>query len=124
MVFMSRPAFLMRELKIFHVSFTYNIFFSFSPEWAFIPAMWLTWKIFNSRIKNAVRLMKTIYLDKKTRWGSFLSRPPVAAAAMGIILVLLFAPLWRDSVEGRFILEPRTVAELRAEVPGTVQAID
>jgi multidrug resistance efflux pump len=40
-----------------------------------------------------------------------------------VILVVLFAPLWPDFVEGRFLLEPSRRAVIRAEVAGVVDRV-
>src|SRR5207248_7757281 len=40
------------------------------------------------------------------------------------VLLLLFLPLWRESVQGRFVLEPARRSVLRAQVPGKVIEVD
>src|SRR5438105_4962465 len=39
-------------------------------------------------------------------------------------LLLLFLPLWQESVQGRFVLEPARRSVLRAEVPGRVVEVN
>lgn len=99
--------------------FAGNVFRHYSPDWAFVPTMLLALLIFKSRIRKLLRFMKTVYLDKKDKLKGWFT-PPRAIAASIFALVLLFAPLWRDSVEARFILEPAHRAVVRNEVPGTV----
>lgn len=104
------------------VEIAYHVAYKFTPEWAWVPALWLAWKVFQSRIKAAWRLMKVMYLDKKERlqaWATPLRLGVVAAA----VAFLLFAPVWPDSVEGRFVLEPAQKAIIRAEVPGRVERV-
>jgi putative peptide zinc metalloprotease protein len=102
------------------IRFARNVFSDYSPEWAFVPALLLTYLIFRSRLRALVGFMKILYLDKRelvllartSRW--------YATLAAGVVL-LLFAPFWRDSVDGRFLLEPAQRAVVRAHVPGVVE---
>ncbi len=105
------------------VSFAYNIAHSYTPEWAFLPAGYLAWLVFKSRILALGRFMKQLYLDKKDRVAAWLTpqrRIALAAAAV----VLLFIPAWRETVEGPFVLEPALRTVLRAEVPGRVVEVN
>jgi putative peptide zinc metalloprotease protein len=104
------------------VIFAYHILRSFIPDWAWVPALGLAYFIFRSRIRLLERFMKTLYLDKKERVQRWLT--PGRAAVLGAcVLLLLFAPVWQDSVAGRFLLEPAHRALLRAQVPGTVTRV-
>ena len=49
------------------VIFVYHILRSYTPEWAWLPALLLGLRIFRSRIVMLERFMKTVYLDKKER---------------------------------------------------------
>ncbi len=100
----------------------YNIFRSFTPEWAFIPGILVGLAIFKSRIRKLVAFMNTVYLDKKERLAAWLTRPRLAALSVAA-LVVLFAPLWRETAGGRFLLEPAQRWQVRAEVPGTLTAV-
>ncbi len=99
--------------------FVGNVFRNFNPEWSFIPEFATAGLIFRSRIRNLVNFMKFVYLDKKDLiYAWFASRQGLAVAALAI--VFLFLPLWRDSVEARFVLEPVKEAIVRNLVPGTI----
>lgn len=109
-------------LLLLVVQFAYNVMRGFNPQWAFVPALLLFFVLFKSRLRNLVNFMKTMYLDKKERIRAWLTGPRLAvlvATAAG----LLFAPIWRGSVEGRFALEPEQRAVVRAEVPGEVSEV-
>lgn len=93
------------------------------PEWSFIPALAVGYLIFRGRIHTLVRFMNTLYLDKKERLRAWLT-PRNQLIAAAALVVFLVAPLWRETVEGRFLLEPAQRAVLRAAVPGTVVAVD
>jgi putative peptide zinc metalloprotease protein len=102
--------------------FAYNVFRSFSPEWGFVPALGLALLIFRSRIRKLVNFMKIVYVDKKERARRWLRGPRLAIVSV-LAAVVLLAPIWPDTVSGRFLLEPAARAVVRAAVPGTVVAI-
>jgi putative peptide zinc metalloprotease protein len=103
-------------------SFTGNIVRSFSPEWGFIPELGVAAIIFKSRIQLLVNFMKFLYLDKKDRILAWFTPKHIAMAA-GILILLLAIPVWRESVVGKFVLEPVNKAVVRAHVPGTLTKI-
>jgi putative peptide zinc metalloprotease protein len=110
-------------LLYFVVTFLYNVIHRYNPEWAFVPASLLAVVIFRSRILALWRFMRLLYLDKKDRvkaWFAFRR----SAALVLLSLVVLFAPVWRETVEGRMVLEPVQRAVVRVEVPGTVIQTD
>ena len=103
-------------------SFTGNIVRSFSPEWGFVPELGMAAVIFRSRIRLLVNFMKFLYLDKKDRIRAWFTPQHAAmnAVALGLLLAI---PFWRESVTGRFVLEPVDLAVVRAHVPGRVTEI-
>ena len=110
------------SLLLFFARFIGNIFHHFSPEWAFIPATLVALRLFKTRIQTLVKFMKTVYLDKKERWRAWFT--PQRRIAAGALLLFLFAVPWaRESVQGRFILEPASFAVVRAAVPGIVSEV-
>ncbi|MEI9979042.1 MAG: HlyD family efflux transporter periplasmic adaptor subunit [Edaphobacter sp.] len=104
------------------VRFSYNVFFKYSPQWAFLPALILALIIFRSRIRTFLRFVQTVYLDKKDRVRSWLGTSR-AAITVCILLVLLFAPLWQETVRAKFVLEPSRREVVRTIVPGRVTAV-
>jgi len=109
-------------LLSFLMVLTFNILHSYSPDWAFLPAIAIGYWVFKSRIKLLVRFMKIVYLDKRERVKAWLTAPRIAALSAVALLVLVL-PLWPDFVAGRFLLEPTREAIVRAEVPGTVAQV-
>ena len=102
--------------------FAGNVVRNFSPEWGFIPEIAVALLIFRSRIRLLVNFMKFVYLDKKDRVVAWFTRR--RAIEIGVIAaVLLLLPLKRESVTGRFVLEPATHATVRAHVAGVVTGI-
>jgi putative peptide zinc metalloprotease protein len=105
------------------VRLVYNIFSHFSPQWAFLPALLLALLILRARLRSSVRLMKDFFLDKqqslRTRWN----KPDKVVAASLAVALLLFAPVWRQTVSGRFFLEPEQRAIIRGTVPGQITEV-
>lgn len=104
------------------VRFVYNIFFRISPQWAFVPALALALLIFRARLRSSGRFMKDFFLDKRQHLRAWWTLPRKTAAGVAIT-VLLFAPIWRETVSGRFVLEPETRAVVRATVPGQIMQV-
>jgi putative peptide zinc metalloprotease protein len=110
------------SLLSFLMVITYHILRSFSPEWAFLPALAIGYWVFRSRIKLLVDFMKMLYLDKKERVREWFT--PVRLAISGAtILLFLFLPIWPDLVQGPFILSAAQRVVLHATVPGTVASV-
>lgn len=103
--------------------FAGNFVRNFSPEWGFIPEIGVAILIFRSRIRLLVNFMKFFYLDKKDRIAAWftLQHSLILGA---VVVVFLALPLWRDSVSGKFLLEPALTAFVRAHVPGTVAELE
>jgi putative peptide zinc metalloprotease protein len=109
-------------LLSFLMVLTYHILRSFTPEWAFVPSLAIGLWVFRSRIKLTVSFMKMLYLDKKERMRTWFTPRRTAALALAA-MVILFAPVWPDFVDGSFVLSPARESMLRARVPGFVTAV-
>jgi multidrug resistance efflux pump len=66
--------------------------------------------------------MKFLYLDKKDRIRAWFTPQNTAIAAV-ILGLLLATPVWKESVAGKFVLEPVDRAVVRAHVPGRVSEV-
>lgn len=99
-----------------------GIFRAYYSDWSFIPELATAALIFRSRIRTVVNFMRFVYLDKKDRvWAWLSSRHPWSIAAAAAVVLLL--PLWHDTVEGQFVLEPVQTAIVRNVVPGAVTRV-
>ncbi|HXE90576.1 MAG TPA: HlyD family efflux transporter periplasmic adaptor subunit [Terriglobales bacterium] len=110
------------SLLLFVTRLVGRIATSYSPEWGFLVGLAVGYRIFRSRIHAFGRLMKAVYLDKKDRVRLWFTPRRRWATAL-VSAVVLFTPFWRESVEGRFVLEPRERAVVRVVVPGWVAAV-
>lgn len=109
-------------LLSFLMVITYHILRSYSPDWAFVPAILIGVWVFKSRIKTLVTFMNFVYLDKKESVRAWFT--PVRTAVVSIaVLLLLLLPVWPDFVQGQFLLLPGQTAVIRATVPGIVSAV-
>ncbi len=104
------------------VRLTYNIFKHFTPQWAFLPAVVLAFFIFRARARSSWRFMRDFYLDKRQQLRHYATSPR-AIAIGAVVLLALCAPVWRESVAGRFILQPQQRAVIRASVPGEITGV-
>lgn len=109
-------------LLLTFLRFAYNLFARMSPVWAFVPALALGLLIFRGRLRSLGRFMKDLYLDKKQNFRSWWTVPRKAVAG-AVLALFLFAPVWRETVRGRFLLEPYQRAVIRATVPGQVMQV-
>ena len=100
---------------------TYRVVYnSISPDWAFLPATLVALAIFRSRIEKFVDFLKQLYAKYKERM--MVHRKKVIFAAAVVVLVL-FLPLWRETVRAPAILEPIHRAVLTARVPAQVEDV-
>jgi putative peptide zinc metalloprotease protein len=99
--------------------FVGNVFRNFNPDWSFIPELGTGALIFRSRIRTLVNFMKFVYLDKKDRVRAWFT-PARSGAVAAAIVALSLLPLWHESAQGRFLLEPANRAVVRNLVPGLV----
>lgn len=109
-------------LLSFLMVITYHILRAFTPEWAFIPALAIGAWVFRSRIDMAVSFMKMLYTDRKETVRAWFT--PLRMTVVGVLaLVILFAPVWPDFVQGPFVLTPARTAVLHTTVPGMVTGV-
>jgi multidrug efflux pump subunit AcrA (membrane-fusion protein) len=102
--------------------FVGNAFRNFNPEWSFVPEVATAGLIFRSRIRTLVNFMKFVYLDKRDRVRAWFTLPRTLAAVASVLLIMLL-PIWHETAEGRFMLEPTSHAGIRTLVPGTAVAV-
>lgn len=110
------------SLLSFLMVVTYHILRSYSPEWAFLPALVIGYWVFRSRIKLLVKFMKILYLDKKERVKSWMT-PLRLGTISATTALLLFLPVWPEFVHAPFVVESGQRAVVRSLTPGVVMAV-
>lgn len=101
---------------------TYHILLSYTPDWAFLPALIIGGWVFRSRIVLTGKLMKLVYLDKKESVRAWFT-PQRTTVLLGAMLTLLFVPIWPDFVQAPFLLQAVRREPVRAGVPGVVESV-
>lgn len=109
-------------LLLFVALFLYHVLRYFSPEYAWVPALGLSFLMFRSGLRKLVKLMREIYLDKKERVRNWFT-PARIAVCSASALIVLFTPIWPDNVECRFVLEPSQHAVIRTSEAGIVKEV-
>jgi putative peptide zinc metalloprotease protein len=107
------------------VRFVYNIFAASNPQWGFLPALLLAFLILRARLRSSERFAKEFYLDKQEsvrRWWNAPYNYKAVAAGL-VVAMVLFVPVWRETVGGRFTLEPERSAVIRASEPGHIAEV-
>lgn len=107
-------------MLLFFARIVYHVIYYYSPRWALVPAIALGLFIFKGRIRKLVKFMKELYLDKVPLLRAHRKLVGGVAAAL---LLLGLAPLRREYVEEKFVLEPAQRAVLRAQVSGRVMQV-
>ena len=103
------------------VRFCFNILAHYMAEWALLPAAALAFVIFRSRLRIFGNFLGSFY---KVRQQSALWRvTPFRLAALAVLAILLFLPIWHVRVDAYYLVEPSDIQILRAGVPGTVRDV-
>jgi putative peptide zinc metalloprotease protein len=103
------------------VRFSFNILSHFMAEWALLPAAALAFVIFRSRLRVFGKFLANFY---KVRQQSTIWRvTPFRLAALAVLAILLFVPIWHVRVDAYYLVEPSDIQVLRAGVPGTVRGV-
>ena len=107
-------------LLSFLMVFTFHILQSYTPEWAFVPALAAGYWVFKGRDTHAGEIYENCLPGQErkneglayggARYGSFHGGPAGR----------FFYRYGPDFIEGRFVLEPARKALVRAGVAGTV----
>jgi putative peptide zinc metalloprotease protein len=107
------------------VRFAYNVLnILLGAQVALLGALALAGMILRTRLRSSGRFMKDFYLDKLQSVRATLRDKPAKFAAVSAACVLvLCAPVWRETVSGRFVLEAAQYAMIRATVPGRITEV-
>lgn len=104
------------------VRFSFNLLAHFIAEWALLPAIWLAFVIFRSRLRIFGKFLVNFY---EVRQQSVLWRvTPLRIVALAALAILLVVPIWHVRVDAYYLVEPSDDQALRAGVTGTVSQVN
>jgi putative peptide zinc metalloprotease protein len=107
-------------MLFFVLRLAYNIAAHWLAEFALFPVGLLAFTMFRSRLRSLRKVILEVWRDKFS--GGRLWRPvPVTTA--GLVVALLFAPIWRDRQSAWFVIEPARTESLHAAVPGHLEQV-
>jgi putative peptide zinc metalloprotease protein len=99
--------------------FAYHVLRNYIPEWAFVPALFLVFLMFRSRLHKVAAFIKLVWLEKAEIIRAWLRSTRMITVGV-FMAAILFVPFLHRVVEGRSYLEPVRRAVVRAEVPGEI----
>jgi putative peptide zinc metalloprotease protein len=109
------------SLLLFAIRFSYNVFFHWLGELALIPALWIAFVMFRSRIRSLGDFARSFYRTNVR--GRGLRLTPLRAVLGIALLIILFVPIARDRENAYFVIEPKESHQVHAGVPGKVLAV-
>lgn len=107
-------------LLFFIVRLSYNVFSHWLADLAVIPAAYLAFVLFRSRLRS-LRKVAIQFWELKVRSGRLLR--PIPLLAIVLMAVILFVPIWRDRENAWFVIEPAHTESLHAAIPGRVEQV-
>lgn len=108
-------------LLFLFIRFSYNVLYHWLAELAVVPVGMIALWIFRARLRS-LRTFTLNFFRTHAAHGVFRPTPWKAAAAFAL-LIILFAPVFRDRQNAWFVIEPRESWQVHAGVPGRVQAV-
>jgi hypothetical protein len=104
----------------FFLRFSYNVTSKLLAEFALLPVGYLTFVMFKGRLRSLRAVIAQMWTHN---FGEGFHIRPVTAAGVVALLVLIFAPLWKDRESAYFIVESAQPLTLHAAVAGRVDAV-
>jgi putative peptide zinc metalloprotease protein len=99
-----------------------NLYNRYFPDIAVVLLLLTLYYIFRKRVRKAARVGKLFYLDKKELLMSPRSRVPMAAALV-VVLLLLFIPWSRRTISAETTLKPARLVHLEAPEDAVVTRV-
>ena len=108
-------------LLFFFVRFSYNVLYHWLAELALVPAAVVALWIFRSRLRTLQDFTRNFF---RTHAAEGVFRPtPLKVVSVAALLVLFFAPIFRDRENAWFVIEPEETHQVHAGVAGKVRAV-
>lgn len=99
-----------------------NFYYKYFPNWGVVFLIVTLAQVFRKKARTAIRVSKLFYLDKKELVMSRRSRTPVLVGA-AILLLLLFVPWTRRTIQEEGILRPASRVTLQAPEDSVVSQV-
>ena len=99
-----------------------NFYSKYFPDFAVVLLLLSLYYLFRKRVRLAVRVGKLFYLDKKELLMSRISRIPLIAAGI-VVLLLLFVPWSRRTIRAEAVLRPVGRVALQAPEDAVVTQV-
>ncbi len=107
-------------LLFFIVRLSYNVFSHWLADLAVIPAAYLAFVLFRSRLRS-LRKVAVQFWELKVRSGRFMR--PIPLLGIALVVVILFVPIWRDRESAWYVIEPAHTETLHAAVSGRLEQV-
>jgi putative peptide zinc metalloprotease protein len=107
-------------LLFFIVRLSYNVFSHWLADLAVIPAAYLAFVLFRSRLRS-LRKVAIQFWELKIRSGRFIR--PIPLLGIALVAAILFLPIWRDRESAWYVIEPAHTETLHAAVSGRLEQV-
>jgi putative peptide zinc metalloprotease protein len=107
-------------LLFFVIRLSFNIGYHWLAEFALVPSGILFFLMFKSRLRS-LRNVALLFWEQKLGVARLLRPWPLILASC--LVALLLVPLWRDSENAYFVIEPLQSETLHAAFPGRVNDV-
>jgi putative peptide zinc metalloprotease protein len=107
-------------MLFFVIRFSFNLTSKWLAEFALIPAGWLAFTLFRSRLRslgNVTVRFRQQHFGAEFRWR------PIHGVYAVCLATILFVPFWRDREDAYYTIEPARTDTLHAAVTGRVNAV-
>jgi putative peptide zinc metalloprotease protein len=102
------------------IRFAYNMSSKLLAEAAIIPAAWLAFVMFRSRLRSLRGVLRRIWVEN---FGAGRGIRPLHVFAGLAVAAILFLPIWRDRDNAWYVIEPLHSDTVHAAVSGRVNAV-
>jgi len=109
-------------IMVFIAKLLDNFYSKVVPELAAVLLLVTLYFFFRKRVRLVVRISRLFYLDKKELVMSSRARPPLLAAAAGLVLVLV-VPWGRRTIRMDAVLQPAASVKVEAPEDGVVREV-
>jgi putative peptide zinc metalloprotease protein len=107
-------------LLFFVIRFSYNLTSKWLAEFALIPAGWLAFAMFRSRLRSLGAVTNRL---REQHFGADRKWRPIHTVFAICLVGILFVPFWRDREDVYYTIGPNQTNTLHAAVSGRIDAV-